>query len=55
MSKYTNNCSCTHCGGDVTPHSAGDKIIYWCDNCGSNDDTTPPNINIKFEITKESE
>lgn len=47
--KYTNeDKKCSHCSGEIQAHCCGDKIIYWCKNCGSNDKECPPNISIKI-------
>lgn len=44
LAKDTN---CAHCGGKLSPHSNGyGGIIIWCDNCGSNNPESPPNIDI---------
>lgn len=45
--RYTENDTiCPHCGGNITPHSPGDKIIFWCNNCGSNNRYEKPSINV---------
>jgi len=50
--KYTEkNIICKHCNGKVTPHCCGKKIIYWCDNCGSNDSIKPPNVVFELNLT----
>lgn len=41
-----NDTTCPHCGGSITPHSSGDKTIYWCDNCGSNNRYEKPSVNV---------
>jgi hypothetical protein len=47
--KYTSeDKSCAHCGGNLTPHYPG---IIWCDNCGSNNPSSPPNISITLNPT----
>ena len=46
---------CTHCGGNISDHLK-DVFIRWCDNCGSNDKDSPPNVEITFhEIKREDE
>lgn len=46
--KYTeNDKSCLHCGGNVTGHICGEKVIRWCDKCGSNDTERPPSVIIE--------
>jgi len=48
--KYTeNDKECPHCGGIISAHCAGTKIIYWCDGCGSNNKEKPPSIGIEIE------
>jgi len=37
---------CPHCDGEITGHGCGDKVIYWCDSCGSNNRESPPYIGI---------
>ena len=43
---------CTHCGGEVNGHSCGDKVVRWCDVCGSNDKDAPPYIGIDLHKEK---
>jgi len=51
--KYTKeDKTCPHCGGNIEPNCCGDKIIYWCNICGSNDKDTPPNINIEIQTNE---
>lgn len=40
--------NCTHCGGYLSDHSAGERIIRWCDDCGSNNPKFPPNVTLEF-------
>lgn len=40
--------NCTHCGGTISGHCCGEVIIYWCDKCGSNNPTNPPNVSLTF-------
>ena len=48
--KYTNeDKTCTHCGGEISGHSCGDRIIYWCDDCGSNNKEEKPNIVVEVK------
>lgn len=42
---------CPHCGGEIRGHCCGERTLYYCENCGSNDKKTPPNI--KLEITED--
>ena len=35
---------CPHCGGDIEGHSCGNKVVYWCKNCGSNSKNCQPRI-----------
>jgi formamidopyrimidine-DNA glycosylase len=47
MKNYTNEDKiCPHCGGDISGHCCSEVVVYWCDNCGSNDRNVKPNINI---------
>jgi predicted RNA-binding Zn-ribbon protein involved in translation (DUF1610 family) len=47
--KYTkDDVKCPHCGGFISAHCAGVNIIYWCDDCGSNNPQTPPNVTLEF-------
>jgi len=39
---------CTHCGGNVSGNCCGERIIYWCDDCGSNNKLFAPNVKLKF-------
>ena len=41
--------TCPHCGGNIEAHCCGDKIIYWCNICGSNDSENPPNVKIEVK------
>ncbi len=39
--------NCTHCGGNLSSHSVGDYAVkIWCDNCGSNNPSSPPKVTI---------
>jgi len=45
--------NCTHCGGNLSNHYCGEwdsKGIFkiWCDNCGSNNPKSPPNVQVEF-------
>lgn len=51
MKNYTNkDKECPHCGGKIEGHCGGEKAIYWCDKCGSNNKERPPNIKIERKI-----
>jgi hypothetical protein len=39
---------CPHCGGNLSGHLHGDKVIIWCDNCGSNNKNVPPSVGIEL-------
>ena len=39
---------CNHCGGAISGHCCGDFIIFWCNECGSNDPTTQPKVSYAF-------
>jgi len=30
-----NDTECSHCRGKISGNCCGDKIIYWCEDCGS--------------------
>lgn len=45
--KYQQGDKCSHCGGNVSAHCCGERIIYWCDSCGSNNRKYSPNIEIE--------
>jgi len=40
---------CPHCGGEISGNCCGERVIYWCEVCGSNNPKTPPNINLEVE------
>lgn len=46
--KYSVGDLCTHCGGKVTQHCAGERIVLWCDDCGSNNPSSAPNVTLTF-------
>ena len=49
MSRYTESDKiCSHCEGEINGHCCGDRIIRWCDVCGSNDKDSPPSITVDF-------
>lgn len=39
--------NCSHCGGKLSNHWEG-RLIRWCDDCGSNDKDSPPNVSVTF-------
>lgn len=39
---------CAHCKGNLSNHACGDRIIKWCDDCGSNSPENPPNIKVEI-------
>jgi hypothetical protein len=51
-SKYREGDKCAHCGGQISPHGTFGGVIYWCDDCGSNNPSSPPNVNV--ELLKEA-
>ncbi|MCK5605571.1 hypothetical protein KAR91_27000 [Candidatus Pacearchaeota archaeon] len=38
---------CPHCHGDISGHCCGERIIFWCDDCGSNNKEVPPSMSIE--------
>lgn len=46
MARFTKEQPCPYCHGTIYPNCAGDKVIYWCNVCGSNDDSQPAQIGI---------
>ena len=46
---YKEGDKCNHCGGNISPNCCGDKIKYWCDDCGSNNPSSLPNISIEIK------
>ena len=46
--KYQADDKCTHCGGNISPNLVGTKVIYWCDDCGSNNPSNPPSVTVKL-------
>jgi hypothetical protein len=45
---------CTHCGGRISSHIVGENGISWCDDCGSNNPSSPPSVEMSLgqELTK---
>lgn len=39
---------CAHCGGEISPHSVGNGVKFWCDNCGSNNKDEPPSVIVEY-------
>ena len=40
---------CPHCGGEIKGHCCGNFIVYWCEECGSNNPLKKLNIKICYE------
>lgn len=39
--------TCTHCGGKVEGGCFnGNRVVNWCNDCGGNNPSSPPNISI---------
>ena len=49
MRHSSNIIKCSHCKGNVSGHLCGDRVIYWCDECGANDKDVPPDVSIELE------
>lgn len=39
---------CTHCHGKIKGHLAGETVMYWCDDCGSNNPSKKSNVELTF-------
>lgn len=47
--KYSvNGEKCIHCGGRISGHGEEMGVIYWCDDCGGNNPSSPPNVSLSY-------